>query len=307
MDKRKYIIKIFYLLTALIFSDYIVGLGLNYFYYKQSQGKLFNLTFAMEQQDANVLIFGSSRAMHQYNPDIISDVLRLSCFNAGYDGQNILYHKALFDVITERYNPKIIILDVNTSELDVNKSSYDSLAVLNPYVKKHPVLWETLILRSPFEKIKHFSGIYPYNSLLGRIIMGNLRFKTRDISINGFTAQKGVWNDSLEEIEYDEKRLDINKINAFNKFLYDSKKRGITVYVVLSPMFRKIVNYSTSIKYIREECARQDVPFISYQNNNYFFDKGLFFDPSHLNYIGADIFSSDISNLLKTMDNFYKE
>lgn len=298
MNKRSYFIKCFIFLLSIIFIDYIIGKGLNYIYFRQSQGKLYNLTYTIEQQTADILIMGSSRAMHQYNPDIITDSLGLSCFNAGYDGQSILYHMALFDVITKRYNPKIIILDVNTNELNENKESYDLLATLNPYVNKYPVLWEILSLKSPFERIKHYSKIYPYNSLFARIVIGNFHFKTRDVSVNGFTAQYNTWNEPIEEITYSKELLDKNKMNLFNRFLFETKKRGITVYVVLSPIFGVATNNSPSIDYIIDECKRNNVIFISYQNNENFYDKKLFNDPGHLNYLGADYFSSDISYLL---------
>jgi hypothetical protein len=303
MNKKKYLIKFLCLLGILIVLDYVIGFGLKSFYFKQSQGKSYNLTYTIEQQTADVLIMGSSRAMHHYNPDIISDSLRLSCFNAGYDGQSILYHKALVDVMIERYRPQIIILDINSSELEAKESSYDLLAVLNPYIKKHPILWETIMLRSPFERIKHFSKTYPYNSLFARIMMGNMNFKTKDVSANGFTAWPGIWNDSLIETTYKEAILDENKINAFDQFTVDCKNKGITVYVVLSPMFYKCMNNSTSISYIMTKCEEQSVSFISYQNNLDFEDNNLFHDPGHLNDIGADKFSSNLSYLVKQISN----
>ncbi|MDR1878208.1 MAG: hypothetical protein LBQ64_01435 [Bacteroidales bacterium] len=298
MSKKKYAIKFLCLLVIFIISDIMIGTGLQFFYFRQKQGKLYNLTYTLEQQTADILILGSSRAIHHYNPAIISDSLQMSCFNAGLDGQSILYHKALLDVVTGRYNPKVIILDVNTYELDVNEHAYDLLSMLNPYVNRHPVLWKTVAMKSPFEKIKHLSRIYPYNSLPARIAMGNLPFKTKDVSANGFTAQKGVLNDSLKEVAYKETPLDGNKINAFNQFLSDCSLRGIAVYVVKSPAFQYETNNSNTISYIIAACEQQQIPFISYQNREDFADVRLFRDPTHLNNIGADKFSSDFAHFL---------
>jgi hypothetical protein len=298
MSKKKYAIKFLCLLGIFIISDIIIGAGLQSLYFRQKQGKYYSLTYALEQQNADILIFGSSRAMHHYNPDIISDSLQMSCFNAGYDGQSILCHKAFLDVIIGRYTPKVIILDVNTGELDISEKSYDMLSVLNPYVKRHPILWETVKMRSPFEKIKHLSRVYPYNSVLGRTVMGNLNFKTRDVTENGFYAIKGILIDSLKEVTYKEVLLDDNKINAFNQFLSDCTRRGITVYIVKSPAFQYETNNSNSMAYIIAACEQQQIPFISYQNREDFADNRLFRDPTHLNDIGADKFSSDIAHFL---------
>jgi hypothetical protein len=298
MSKKKYAIKFLCLLGIFIISDIIIGTGLQSLYFRQKQGKYYNLTYALEQQTADILILGSSRAMHHYNPDIISDSLQMSCFNAGYDGQSILCHKAFLDVIIGRYTPKVIILDVNTAELDISDKSYDMLSVLNPYVKRHPILRETVKMRSPFEKIKHLSRVYPYNSVLGRTVMGSLNFKTRDVTENGFYAIKGVFIDSLKEVTYKEVPLDNNKINAFNQFLSDCTSRGISVYVVQSPSFQYETNNSNSMSYIIAACEQLQIPFISYQNREDFADSRLFRDPTHLNDIGADKFSYDFAHFL---------
>jgi hypothetical protein len=284
---------------ATIFLDYIIGSILEYFYFRQSRGRLYNITHTIEEQDANVLIMGSSRAVNQYNPDIISKHLGVPCFNAGQAGQSILYHKALLDTITERYNPNIIILDVNTNELEKNKSSYDLLAVLNPYINIHPILWDIISLRSSFERIKHLSKIYPYNSLAGRIVIGNTDFFTRDVSENGFIPLQGTWNDTLKSVTYQEQELDKIKINIFNEFVMHCKNKGIKVYVVLSPMFVMGTNNSSSINYIKQACKDTEIDFLSYQNSLYFLNGKYFYDDAHLNGNGADIFSLDISQQLK--------
>jgi hypothetical protein len=298
MSKKKYAMKFLCLLGIFIISDIIIGTGLQFLYFRQKQGRLYNLTYTLKQQTAEILVMGSSRARHHYNPDIISDSLNMSCFNAGYDLQSILYHKALLDVIIGRYNPKVIILDVNTNELDIREESYDLLSVLNPYVKRHPILWETVKMKSPFEKIKHLSRIYPYNSLFTRIVNGNLHFNTKDISENGFIAQKGTVNDAFNEVTYQEAPLDDNKINALNQFLSDCTRRGISVYVVKSPLLGYETNNSNSIAYIIAACEQLQIPFISYQNREDFTDSRLFRDRTHLNDIGADKFSCDFAHFL---------
>ncbi|MDR1880630.1 MAG: hypothetical protein LBQ78_06820 [Tannerellaceae bacterium] len=302
MSKKKYAIKFLCLLGVFILSDLIIGTGLQHLYFRQKQGRLYNLTHALEQQTADILILGSSRARSHYNPAIISDSLHMSCFNAGYDAQGILYHKALLDVIIGRHTPKVIILDVNTFELDVDEQANNLLSALNPYVKRHPILWKTVAMKSPFEKIKHLSRIYPYNSLFARIVLGYLHFSRYDVHANGFTTLKGICHDSLKEVIYKEAILDENRRNAFDQFLSDCTLRGITVYVVKSPLFGYEKNSSNSMNYIIATCEKRRIPFISYQNRDDFADNHLFKDLKHLNDIGADKFSSDFAHLIKSGD-----
>lgn len=301
MALKRFLLKLTLFAAALFLLDIAIGSGLRYFYFRQQQGKLYNLTYAIEEQTADVLILGSSRAMHQYNPQIIGDSLSMSCYNAGYDGQSVLYHNALLDVILERYTPSIVVMDVNPYELVRTESSYDLLTTLNPYMKKHPVLWETMLLRSPFEKVKHASHIYPFNSLLARIAIGNTNIQTKDVSDTGFTAQYGVWNQAMQTKEYADNRdrFDTNRVKALEQMILTCKDKGITLYMVLSPIYANILNQSSTIQYVEQLCKQQGVAFLSFQNNETFTDNHLFHDPDHLNATGADIFSTHLSGLLK--------
>jgi hypothetical protein len=303
MDNKHFFMKFFCLLGLLGILDYGIGQTLEYFYFKQRPGRFSNVTYALEKQEADILILGSSRAMHHYNPDIISDTIEMSCFNAGFDGQGILYQKALLDVMMERYSPKMVIFDIKLNELEKKESVYDNLSMLGPYLKRHPVLWNTLSLKSPFEKIKHLSKIYPYNSMFTAIVKGNLPIKTNDVSDNGFTKVEGVWTDGLEEEFYEEEILDKNNINAFNQMIINCKNADIKMYVVLSPVFSKHINNSNSINYIIKQCEKEKIPYLSYANNDLYLDSKLFKDAMHLNSAGADLFSSDFAHLLKNQAN----
>lgn len=66
--------------------------------------------FISDEVDANILIFGSSRAAHHYVPSILSDSLDMSCYNCGMDGNGIIYGYGKLKTITARYYPKIVIL-----------------------------------------------------------------------------------------------------------------------------------------------------------------------------------------------------
>ena len=258
------------------------------------------------QQQNDILIFGSSRAMYHYNPEIIADSLMMTCYNVGYGGQGILYHNAVLDVILERYTPKIIVLDILTDELCERIQSYDRLSILNPYVQDYPVLWNTLSLVSPFERVKHVSFIYPFNSTLLKVIAGNIKRSGKDISSNGFTPREGIWGDTINQISFnkDTTQFDDNKLIAFDQFCHKCIENNIDLYIAISPMFAEMINTSSSVDYIQNKCSNLDIPFIDFSNNCNYISNKLFLDDSHLNKSGTDIFTKDIaSKILKEMNN----
>ena len=284
---------------CLIILDFSIGRALEFFYFKQKKGKLYNVTVALEKQTCDVLIFGSSRAMHHYNPEIISDSLKLTCYNVGYDGQSILYCKGALDIVLERYTPKIIIWDINHYDfMNERQTSYDLLSVLNPYVKRHPALWQTLSLKSKTEKIKHLSSIYPYNSMLVRIVSGNMSGKTKDDTNNGFTPQDGIWKENMDSIYFSVSSLDKNKMTAFEDIYSICSKKHIRLYVVISPIFQHIIDVSSnsSLSYLVQTCDSFNIPLLNFINDKNYLDRELFLNVDHLNTEGADVFSKDVSH-----------
>ena len=298
---NKYLLKVLILLIIVYCLDFTIGFCLRKYYFSQTQGEYSVLTRTIEnpkKQKYDLLVFGSSKAKRHYNPAIISDSLNITCYNAGNDGMGILYSNALFDLIIEKYNPEFVLLDVINDELDYASFSYDQLGVFNPYVDKYPILWETLKLRSPFEKIKHISKIYPFNSMADKIIKGNMG-ENSEIDIDGFSPEFGIWKESLKEIKFEEKQLDTNKLVAFESFLTKCKNRNIKIAVIFSPEYHHILNNSNSIGYIMEKCQELDVDFISYKNDEYFSNNELFRDQRHMNEQGAIFFSTKLSSMIK--------
>jgi hypothetical protein len=304
MKVKTLILKILLFIVLLLILDFAIGKTLNYYYFKQKQGEYALLTRTIENptnQRAEILIMGSSRAKRHYHPGIISATLGKSCYNTGYDAQSILFCKALLDIIREKYKPEIIVLDVNMHALNNEEISYDQLSVLLPYASRYPMLWNTLSLKSPFERIKCISLIYPYNSLLDKIVKGNIVHWEDDI--NGFVPFYGVYRNDLEERTFPEINLDSNKINAFESFLSICRENNIQLYIVYSPEYVKSLNISPSMNYIIEKCQKQNIEYISYRNNEFFLNNELFQEYLHLNNVGAEKFSLDIALKIKEKIN----
>ena len=295
--------RFFFLCLCVILLDFSIGKFLEFFYFKQKKGRVYNVTVALEKQTCDVLILGSSRAMHHYNPEILSDSLKHSCYNAGLDGQSILYSKGVFDVVIERHKPKVVILDLTLSEFDQEQTSYDMLYILNPYVRRHPILWKTLSLKSKAEKIKHLSSIYPYNSLIAEIAIGNISvsLKPNEISETGFTPSYGIWKEKITTVDFPDSALDAVKTKAFEDICSFCSENNIDLYVVISPAFLIIENVSSSISYLEWACDSLNVTLLNFINDINYMDNNHFGDMVHLNAQGADLFSKDVSHRILTI------
>ncbi|HEX2936721.1 MAG TPA: hypothetical protein VHO72_15305 [Bacteroidales bacterium] len=305
---RFFLLKLAIFLVIVIALDFAAGSVLRYFYFKQESGLLYRTTYSIEKTTADVLVIGSSRATYHYIPVTFEKELNLTFYNAGHIGSSILYHTAILKSVLTRYTPKIVILDFNANEISKMQYSYDQLSSLQPYYKSHPEIRSTVELRSKFEKLKMWSSIYPYNSSLFTIAIGNTEFnKKRRGDIQGFIPLTKVWNEPLQpDTQTINSDMDNYKIKAYETFIQLCKQSQIKLFIVCSPYFVKSKGENCSLKLAKEIAKRNNIAFFDHSTDTIFtHNQILFTDIDHLNENGAKIFSNmvrdDVSNVLGTL------
>lgn len=301
-DKKRNPYKYFFskLIVLFVFvfvSDFLIGNLLSYYYFKQQRGADYLTTYAIDSTKADLLIFGSSRANHHYLPPVFENHLNLTCYNVGRDGSFLFYHYAILKAVLKRYSPKIIILDFNDGEFSKNEGNYDRISSLLPYYKSHPEMRSIIELKSPYEKLKLLSKIYPYNSSLLIIAGGNAIFsKKKREDINGYIPLTKVWSDSIRyentPIKYE---IDSTKVKIYESFIRDCLNSKVKLYISCSPHFIRYTHRDYSIKLAQEIAKKYDVRFFDHLQDSVFINNSeLFADPLHLNNKGAQLFSINI-------------
>ena len=165
--------RLLFFLLIIFCLDFTFGLILKYLYYKQDSGLLYRTTYSMDSTRAQLLIFGSSTANHHYVPVLFENKMNATLYNAGRDGNSILYHYSVLTSILKRYSPEIAILDFNAGEFKKDMQSYERLSSLLPYYEYHPEIRSIIQRKNKFEKYKLLSKIYPFNSLIFTIAIGS--------------------------------------------------------------------------------------------------------------------------------------
>ena len=139
----RYIGKALLLFVLLLVADRGIGYSLKWMYFNQKGEDFYYTTKALDEQTANLVILGSSRARNHYNPEILQDSLDMSCYNAGRSGCFLVYQRAQLDLMLDRYTPKAIILEVTPYDMAVGEGDYDRLSGLLPY--QHHASWQEVI------------------------------------------------------------------------------------------------------------------------------------------------------------------
>lgn len=297
---KKLTFNILIILSITLLIDFVSGRILRYFYFHETSGLHYRTTYSMDSTRAQILIIGSSRANHHYVPSVFEDSINKTFYNAGRDGNGTFYQLALLKTIFKRYTPEIIIFDYS-SVFVKGTEEYDQMASLLPYYRSHKEIRPIIELRSPFEKLKLLSEIYPFNSQLLTISVGNLTMnKKRVADDKGYVALNKEWQFPLDSVHSSSfAEIDTVKVNAFKECLTLSKNLGVKVFVVCSPIFQ-LYKTNQQIDMCSEICNEARVPFWDYSNDPFFLNnRQLFQDILHLNDKGAKIFSAILANKIK--------
>ena len=302
LDKLKlnpylYFVFKFSILFFIIFLfDFLIGNGLRYLYYKQESGYQFRTTYSLEKADADILIFGSSRANHHYNSEIFENRLKMSCYNVGRYGSSIFYHSAILKGVLKRYTPKIIILDIRRWEFVKQDINYERLASLLPYYRSHPEIHSIVKLKSKYEKYKLLSNIYPYNSSIFNILLGNLK-KDGTTEIKGYLPVAETLTVAPVPVKkgVSDGTIDTTLVRIYETFIKDCVEAGVELHIFCSPYFSEDKDQDQSIELEKTIAQKYNIPYHDFSNEPVFLNKlPLFADYSHLNKEGAQLFTNII-------------
>lgn len=294
-----YIAKACLFLMMLIVLDFSIGSFLRYLYFKQGAGQLYRTTYSLDSTKAEFLIFGSSTANHHYVPSIFEDRLKMTVYNTGRDANTIFYNYGIFQSILKRYHPKEAILDFNVGEFKIFPDSYDKISSLLPYYKSNPELTPVIELKSPFEKWKLLSKIYPFNSLMFSILIGNTEYnKSRDYinDQSGYVPLDHVWPKKLPaRSAIKPYEIDAMKIKILKAFIAECKRVNIELYICISPNFIEYTNKDLSVELVHRIANEYHVPFYNFSQDPLFLQHPEYFaDLMHLNKTGAEVFTNKV-------------
>lgn len=290
---KKFILKIFLFFSIVALIDVFSGKLFAYLAEHAKGGENWRNNYICNSVKDDILIFGSSRALHHYNPTIICDSLNLSCYNCGQEGNGIILNEALYQLILQRYRPKVLIYDIIPGfDLLAKEDNHKYLKWLKAYYDRTgiPEVFESV---DKTEKYKMWSQMYRYNSNCYQILSDYLH-PLKSVGINGFLPINGELDTmkiKKDPFEPTIPAIDPLKISYIKKMIDESI--GTKIIFVMSPWWNNID--TLRFQAIRDICNEKNLPFIDFSNNpKYVHNNAYFKDGDHLNALGADEFTKDL-------------
>lgn len=278
-------------ITILVVVDILLGAAFRTLQRNAKGGDFGRNEFIHNRMTDDIVLFGSSRCIHHYDPTIISDSTGMSCYNCGCDGNGIIMFYPRYRMITERYNPKVIVYDIEPAFDLLKGDNSKYLGWMRMYYDRpgvDSVFWTV----SPAERIKMLSDMYRYNSRFIQLISDNIRPLQSDVRgyrpVDKQMGYEPEVDSSHKSYEYDPLKLHYMELLAIG-----CKQRGINLIMAMSPKY-KCTNDEV-FSPVFDLCDKYGLQLINhYCDSNFVFDRDYFYDSVHMNRKGATAYTESI-------------
>ncbi len=297
--------KRFLLIAILLIGlDQALGLLLSRLYLHTTSGKTGGNINGILQQKADVLILGSSRARHHVVPAILEDSLSVSVFNAGLDGHDFLCAVMLFDLWTRAHPPpKVILLHVDPVSLLNYQRELERTIIFSGYFRESDRVRSILLMRGKYEWLKYLSSSYRFNGKVLPIIKNLIM--SPDPTSHGYVGLKGSPQSGVRQAvdltrittdEYANPFWDL-KLSYLAELARYSKVNGTRLILFHSPYPQEdlstVADWSRRLAALQSSYEGVEFLDLAARAHEIFVGRAdLFWDKSHLNSKGAEIFST---------------
>ena len=263
-----------------------------------------NTAQALFSREADALILGSSRANHSFDCRIIEDSLGMSCYNAGRDGQNMVYDAMVFFTYIERHVPKLVILDIASSMMD--DSWFGNLKEMNCYYGLAEPLDKIIDENSTWvERMKLKSNLYKYNNTWQWLL--NARMAKSAAELDGYRPMPVNERNPFKVRFVNEKpyQADCRCVEYLNRITNTCKEKNIKLVVTITPSL--VVTRNGGIaEWVMLYCKDKSIEYLNFLDMpDFYHHSELFYDMTHLNEKGAELFTRAFVKRIKS-DFLYK-
>jgi hypothetical protein len=261
--------------------------------------------------NADLLIMGSSHARVQVNPKLLAPLFpQWRIYNAGMDGYTFPVQLARYQFY-RRFNktPQVLLLCLDYMEFGKSEFRIDPIQFL-PYASDSSVLralldmgvsWPRVCI--PFLKYRGEANV-----VLAALVAGASLPGERNVSSgpDGFMPVQEHWSEEafLRDTMQEHYRVlfDSGIWHSFQHFRQQCRDEGITLVTVFTPhhsRFRTKMKDGEAYRNWLRRMLEPQTPFIDFSEAPFCADTSLFYNPTHLNAKGTEVFTRALADSLR--------
>ena len=316
---KKFLIRVISFLLPLVLL--IIALDI---WFSKSLVENSSLNFAMDECsvwndvlegkiNADILIYGSSRAWVHFNSVMMEQELNCPTYNLGIDGLNFkLQHLRHLLYIKHNLPPKGIIVSVDFMTIQKQTELYNYQQFL-PFMLWNKEMENNLSPYDLFHKTEFYIPFFRYineRNITKKVFTQSLQNKsvTGEKRQSGFLGRDKSWNLDLTKAKTNATHIKIEideqVVKLLDDFLGLCSKQNIRVLLVYAPLYVEgksyIKNHNDIVDIFQELAKKYRLHFLDYTEDEICMNKSLFYNSAHLNEKGANLFTKKFIQDLKS-------
>lgn len=249
----------------------------------------------------DLLIIGSSRAFHHYNPIIIDSILNTNSYNLGRDGKNLDISIFIYNLFVKHNpKPKMVLCDFYYGSM--NKSNLYAREQFYPYLFNKDI-FNNIKENQQLSLTDKYIPLIKYKGILKDVIKHSL---IRDTTYKGYYGCDNSYNINNENIPNTiHYAHDPTILLMIEKWLQQCKEDSVKVIFVHSPIYieanNKIEDTAAMWTMYRNLANKYIIPILDYSHDSICFDTSYFYGAMHLNRKGSELFSQRLAYDLESL------
>ena len=278
--------------------DFLFGITNRELLSNAKSGDIRSQIYLSNECKSDILIFGSSRAQHHYNPKLIEDSLNLSTYNCGQDGCGIITMYGRLLLLLDRYTPKVVVYDINGDYDVIQDDNTKYIKSLLKFSKKDAIRDYIIEIGPWSNKYKLMSNLWKYNFDFISFVESNIISDDKD-NYRGYTPLYGTYDGERIQFNKNYDEWDSVKKKYMVRFINLCKTRGIQLIFMYSPYFTD--SRPRSLQLITKLCMQEKIPLINHYTDCVdIMNNSSFVDCCHLNKAGSDYYTRVVIEDIKS-------
>lgn len=290
---------------------FIVAWGIDAFMTKNlhhSDARMFSTYNAIYSDglQCDAVIMGSSRGQVQYDPAVLDSMLELDCYNLSVDGRCIDAEIVMYNVYRHHApKPRLIIQNIDFGTLQ-RSNGYEREQYL-PYLDKDD-LFEQIHESEGFTWADRWLPLVRYAGYHEVIKEGFcLKNKLNKPSMyKGWYGRDEEWDgsvfDAITTIPF---TVNPEAVEMFDDYLAKCNNEDVLVVMVYAPIYIGVTEKMDSVQAMfntyQSFAEKYHFPILNYTYDSLSYDTNYFYNATHLNKKGAELFSVKLALDLKEL------
>ncbi len=245
----------------------------------------------------DLVINGSSRAWVHYDPNILDSILHLNTYNLGIDGSGINRQITKYRKYCELHGqPKYLLQNIDIFTMGCT-FGYEREQFF-------PYFFYDRDLMHQADEYEHFTlaeKYIPYYRYIGIDI-----HEWDDGLYKGYRGQDKAWDGTMfSQMDTVQVSSDTAMLRLFDDFLTEQAHLGTRVILVYSPIYHGVIDKCPDIDKMyamyNSLAIKHHLSILNYIEMPLCYDTAYFYNATHLNRQGAEIFTTHLAQDLDSM------